>query len=164
MTKARPGRRNCLCQRIYGFPLQFSHGVERFFTTRFHRAHFIDSSFNDPPVPRAEPFIKSGPLPNSCRVLSRIELLKLSRALPTMQFQPSESCLSTFGSYSWPRTPRSGHPKPTTTFFVPIGTGPPMARPTVRPEASTTKQNCGRPAKLVESTKAPRKKGVSLCF
>lgn len=164
MTKARPGKRNCLCQQIYGFPLQFSHGVEKFFTTRFHPAHFIDSSFNDPPVPRAEPFIKSGSLPNLCRVVSRIELLKLLRALPTKQFQPSKSCLSTFGSYSWPRTPRRLIQKLTATFFLPIGTGLPMARLIIRPEASTTKQNCGRPAKLVESTKAPRRKSVSLCF
>lgn len=164
MTKARPGRRNCLCQQIYGFPLQFSYRVERFFTTRFHPARFIDSFFNDPPVPKAEPFIKSGSLPNLCRVVSRIELLKLLIALFTMQFQPSESCLSTFGSYSWPKTPRRLIQKPTATFFLPIGTGLPMARPTIRPEASTTKQNCGRPAKLVESTKALRRKGVSLCF
>ncbi len=49
------------------------------------------------------------------------------------------------------------HPKKPTAIFPPIDSAPPMARPTVRPEASITKRKRGRLAKANGASKRAKK-------
>ncbi len=49
------------------------------------------------------------------------------------------------------------HPDKPTATFPPIDSAPPMARPTIRPEASSTKRKRGRPAKANGTSKRAKK-------